>query len=282
VEQAREARQRLALDEARKLFEEAAREEPCRVVAGAGLAEIFNRKNEPKRAIAAARAALVDAPHDAVSAEASFQLGQALIGGAGSRKDRTGDGETALIDAIAWSEGGHRAAIRELALLYAENGRVDDLAKLAEEHPAARVRTRGQRLTEAAAAATAPKTAAEATLGADAAELAALPRFEIWDGKRWFKEAAGYLPPLPLETATIADVAPPDFTSSASGEVVVGARLGQDGSLSAARVLTSLDPQVDALALEALSRWRLEPAKDATGDAIDCVILLVLHFKSDP
>lgn len=298
LSQAREARRQHELKQAQRLFEQALSRSPsasdaaagpnktdqaCHVAAGAGLAEIYNRSNASKQAIAAARTALAEGREDNDSAEAAYQLGHALLARSGFHRDPDGEAEAALHQAILWSQGHHRNAIRELALLYAETDRSDDLEALQQRYPAARVQTMRRRLAEAPTKPAAkPQAQRAAAANASSGDGPPLPRFEIWGGSSWFRAAEGFGPPIPEATATIGDVAPAGFASDAKGEVVLSAQLGKDGTLSNGRVLTSLDPQVDPLALQALARWRFSPATDAAGEVVDCTIVVILHFQDDP
>ena len=72
---------------------------------------------------------------------------------------------------------------------------------------------------------------------------------------------AQIVPPLATERA--APDAPTGTSASLSGRVVLAVRVTETGDVDSVRVATALDPDLDALAIAAVRRWRYTPATDA-------------------
>jgi TonB family protein len=65
------------------------------------------------------------------------------------------------------------------------------------------------------------------------------------------------------------------------GEVVLYAIIREDGSVDDIQVLKSLDPQLDQNAIDALSRWKFQPAlKNNTPIALESVVRIPFHSAS--
>ena len=75
--------------------------------------------------------------------------------------------------------------------------------------------------------------------------------------------AAGVTPPVALETVSPVY---PELARKVhvEGVVVLEAIIGSDGSVRDARILRSTSPLLEAAALEAVRRWRYEPARIGT------------------
>jgi hypothetical protein len=278
LEQAIAARRLGDYREARNGFEGAARDPICRAPASVALAEVWLRLAEPKRAAAAARAALASTDDPGLRSEASYQLGIALFDHKRRIDDGTRAAEQAFRDAIAWSEGMHRGAVRELATLYLETAQEQPLAELRELYPAARVRSLRERLAEASVKPAAP--AATASPPAPLEDLPDLPRFVAWNGSTWTSAAEGYDPPVPttpLALELAAAAALPGEKPSGPGEIVVAGLLSPEGKITTTRVVASLSPEADALARETLAQWQLEPARDEDGQAV--AVIVVVTFR---
>jgi TonB family protein len=89
--------------------------------------------------------------------------------------------------------------------------------------------------------------------------------------------ASGVTPPRAVRSPA------PRYTDDAirrvsQGVVVVRAVVERDGSVSAACVLESLDPDLDDVAVETARRWSVTPASRA-GDPIRTVVTIEMSFK---
>jgi TonB family protein len=104
----------------------------------------------------------------------------------------------------------------------------------------------------------------------EAATLAAKQR----DSRRASVQAKLYRPgvdditvPLPLpESSTqpkfdVANAAPLDKPKATHGTVVLALAIGTNGEVKDAKVTRSLDPSLDKKAIEAVRRWRFQPAR---------------------
>jgi TonB family protein len=73
---------------------------------------------------------------------------------------------------------------------------------------------------------------------------------------------------------------PPEFrTSHVDGEVVLYAILRKDGSVDSIQLVHSVDPHLDANAMEALSQWKFRPA-EKHGEPVDLEAVVHIPFRS--
>jgi len=85
----------------------------------------------------------------------------------------------------------------------------------------------------------------------------------------------------------VSGTQPPDFPTEARalghfGTVVARATVGVDGTLKGIRIEeSSKSPLLDALVMAALPTWRLEPAKDSSGNPIELSATFPFTFEGD-
>jgi TonB family protein len=77
---------------------------------------------------------------------------------------------------------------------------------------------------------------------------------------------------------------PPSYPEEAKkervqGAVVVEATIGTDGVVSDLKAIEDPDARLTAAALEAVARWRFEPARDAKGKAVAVRFTVTVNFK---
>jgi TonB family protein len=73
---------------------------------------------------------------------------------------------------------------------------------------------------------------------------------------------------------------PPELrTSHVEGEVVLYAIIRKDGSVDSIQLVHSIDPQLDAYAMEALAQWKFNPA-EKHGEPIDLEAVVHIPFRS--
>jgi TonB family protein len=73
---------------------------------------------------------------------------------------------------------------------------------------------------------------------------------------------------------------PPEFrTSHVDGEVVLYAIIRRDGSVDSIQLVHSVDPHLDANAMEALAQWKFRPA-EKHGEPVDLEAVVHIPFRS--
>jgi TonB family protein len=84
--------------------------------------------------------------------------------------------------------------------------------------------------------------------------------------------------PVPLNK--IDPKYPPEFRSShVEGEVVLYAIIRKDGSVDSIQLVHSVDPHLDANAMEALAQWKFRPA-EKHGEPVDVEAVVHIPFRS--
>jgi protein TonB len=73
---------------------------------------------------------------------------------------------------------------------------------------------------------------------------------------------------------------PPEFRNlHVDGEVVLYAIIRKDGSVDSIQLVHSVDPRLDANAMEALAQWRFRPA-EKQGEPVDLEAVVHIPFRS--
>jgi TonB family protein len=73
---------------------------------------------------------------------------------------------------------------------------------------------------------------------------------------------------------------PPELrTSHVDGEVVLYAIIRKDGSVDSIQLVHSIDPHLDANAMEALAQWKFRPA-EKHGEPVDLEAVVHIPFRS--
>jgi len=84
--------------------------------------------------------------------------------------------------------------------------------------------------------------------------------------------------PIPLRK--VDPKYPPELrTSHVDGEVVLYAIIRRDGSVDSIQLVHSVDPNLDANAMEALAQWKFRPA-EKQGEPIDLEAVVHIPFRS--
>jgi TonB family protein len=84
--------------------------------------------------------------------------------------------------------------------------------------------------------------------------------------------------PIPLRK--VDPKYPPEFrTSHVDGEVVLYAIIRKDGSVDSIQLVHSVDPHLDANAMEALAQWKFRPA-EKNGEPVDLEAVVHIPFRS--
>jgi TonB family protein len=90
--------------------------------------------------------------------------------------------------------------------------------------------------------------------------------------------AADLAGPVPLRK--VDPKYPPEFrTSHVDGEVVLYAIIRKDGSVDSIQLVHSVDPHLDANAMEALAQWKFSPA-EKHGEPVDLEAVVHIPFRS--
>jgi TonB family protein len=73
---------------------------------------------------------------------------------------------------------------------------------------------------------------------------------------------------------------PPELrTSHVDGEVILYAIIRKDGSVDSIQLVHSVDPHLDANAMEALALWKFQPA-EKHGEPVDLEAVVHIPFRS--
>src|SRR4029077_2445476 len=84
--------------------------------------------------------------------------------------------------------------------------------------------------------------------------------------------------PIPLRK--VDPKYPPEFrTLHVDGDVVLYAIIRKDGSVDSIQLIHSVDPQLDANAMEALAQWKFRPA-EKQGEPVDLEAVVHIPFRS--
>ena len=84
--------------------------------------------------------------------------------------------------------------------------------------------------------------------------------------------------PVPLKK--VDPKYPPELrTLHVDGEVVLYAIIRKDGSVDSIQLVHSIDPRLDANAMEALAQWKFRPA-EKNGDPVDLEAVVHIPFRS--
>ena len=90
--------------------------------------------------------------------------------------------------------------------------------------------------------------------------------------------AADLAGPVPLRK--VDPKYPPELrTSHVDGEVVLYAIIRKDGSVDSIQLVHSVDPHLDANAMEALAQWKFSPA-EKHGEPVDLEAVVHIPFRS--
>jgi TonB family protein len=91
-------------------------------------------------------------------------------------------------------------------------------------------------------------------------------------------DAADLAGPVPLKK--VDPKYPPEFRSlHVDGEVVLYAIIRKDGSVDSIQLVHSVDPRLDANAMEALAQWKFRPA-EKHGEPVDLEAVVHIPFRS--
>jgi TonB family protein len=91
-------------------------------------------------------------------------------------------------------------------------------------------------------------------------------------------DASDLAGPVPLRK--VDPKYPPEFrTSHVDGEVVLYAIIRKDGSVDSIQLVHSVDPHLDANAMEALAQWKFRPA-EKHGEPVDLEAIVHIPFRS--
>jgi TonB family protein len=89
-----------------------------------------------------------------------------------------------------------------------------------------------------------------------------------------------FVGPVPLQK--VDPKYPPELkVEKVEGEVILYAIIRKDGSVDSIQLVQSLDPQLDANAMEALGRWKFEPA-ERKGQPVELVAIVHIPFHPPP
>jgi protein TonB len=92
------------------------------------------------------------------------------------------------------------------------------------------------------------------------------------------EQASDLAGPVPLRK--VDPKYPPELrTSHVDGEVVLYAIIRKDGSVDSIQLVHSVDPHLDANAMEALAQWKFRPA-EKHGEPIDLEAVVHIPFRS--
>ena len=105
------------------------------------------------------------------------------------------------------------------------------------------------------------------------------PEYRMIDGDRVYRVGGAVLAPRLLKRAN------PQIPESArrphtSGSVIVWAVIGRDGLVHHPRVVRSLEPSLDAIAMQTLTQWRFTPAR-RRGELVNVELNLDVPFFRD-
>lgn len=276
---------RAQFSEALALFEQARKEPVCEVEAQIGMARTFNGMNEHKKAVAAAEWVLGHSDDAELLAEAQYEIGRALH----KPGRRMNAGKTAAAEAyrqaVELSEGRHRGAVRALMRLYEETRQEDLLAEIQERYPDIRASTRARRMrTVTAKKKAAPPAPGEPAPGAqeplEGGDVTVVSSRDCATRKEaaaldtWTLDLPRFCGPgTDSDTGnrpSKVDAPQPQYTEEDrkarnQGAVEFEALAGADGKIEAVRIVASVSPGLDKSALDAVCKWRFEPAEDAEG-----------------
>ncbi len=91
-------------------------------------------------------------------------------------------------------------------------------------------------------------------------------------------DAADLAGPVPLKK--VDPKYPPEMRAShVDGEVILYAIIRKDGSVDSIQLVRSIDPQLDANAMEALAQWKFSPA-EKHGEPVDLEAVVHIPFRS--
>jgi TonB family protein len=75
---------------------------------------------------------------------------------------------------------------------------------------------------------------------------------------------------------------PPELKAEkVEGDVVLYAVIRKDGSVDSIQLVQGLDPQLDENAMEALGRWKFQPA-ERHGEPVELVAIVRIPFHAPP
>ena len=95
--------------------------------------------------------------------------------------------------------------------------------------------------------------------------------------EQWTKES-GLSEPKAIEK--VAPTYPEEAKKErVQGAVVVEATIGTDGAVSDLKAIEDPDARLTVAALEAVAKWRFEPARDAKGRAVAVRFTVTVNFK---
>jgi len=101
---------------------------------------------------------------------------------------------------------------------------------------------------------------------------------ELVSGAPMKSEAQDLAGPVPLRK--VDPKYPPEFRSAhVDGEVILYAIIRKDGSVDSIQLVKSVDPQLDANAMEALAQWKFRPA-EKQGEPVDLEAVVHIPFRS--
>ncbi|MEM9554142.1 MAG: energy transducer TonB [Acidobacteriota bacterium] len=274
------------LKEAREAYRRAAEIQVCRAEALVGLADVERRRGKEDAALEAARAALEATDDERILAEAYFQLGRAVEEQGWKRsEDRQILAEDALRRAIEISDGDHRDAVRALQRLYRETGRDEELDQVQEDNPGVVATTASSRkeLVRVGLRKRPRQVPSQKDVGDTQDVEVITAALEEWtppedsEAPR-FDTLENAQPPNKIEAPQ------PQFTEEArkariQGVVIVMALIDEQGLVGTTDVIAGLPMGLTEEAVDAISRWRFEPALDADEEPIAVWYGLTVNYR---
>ena len=276
----------------------------CLVEAHLGLAATYNSTNEHKKALKAAETALHYAEDPEIQAEAHYQIGRVWDQRGARMTKKKARALTAFEQALELSGGEHTGAVRALMRIYKETKDSQKLAAMEEKYPRIRVATVSEQRRAVRPEKKPPPEAisvAEASQNPDAMNSEGStpspgtnrgPALDCSTGNVLSEaelqakmEGYGARPvggiiekPEKLSTPQ-AQYPEEDRRNRVQGVVVVTSLIDTEGKIALVRVEQGVSPAIDQSAVDAICRWRFEPARDQEGNAVAVFYGLTVNFR---
>lgn len=270
----------------------------CLVEAHLGLATTYNAMNDHKRALEAAKTALLYAEDKEVLAEIHYQIGLAYDHRGKKMDKKKAQAVESFERVLELVEGEHPGAIRSLLRIHKEVKDTARVAALEAKYPGYRVATRAEQRRTVRTTRRAPKAAEEvqAVAGSPA------PNFTK-TGETPFYDCSNLRPLEPEEAEELfeglmggarqvggeiqkpekVEAKQPQYTESArkarvQGVVITQAVIDTEGTVPIIKILEGLPEGLNEEAIKAICSWRFSPARLAD-EPVAVYYQLTVNFR---
>jgi TonB family protein len=266
------------------------------------LATAYNSKNDHRRALKAAQAALLYAEDEEVLAAVHYQIGLVYDHRGPRMTKKKRQALAAFERALELSDGEHQGAMRAVFRISKETNNTERLTELEARYPGVQVATRAEQRR----AVRPKKPVRKVKPSSRELEHGRIPQISVFatvDEGKLFDCATGLAIEAEEEQARLGEfsegtrqigegitkpekvsTSPPQYTREArkervEGVVIVQSVIDSAGEVRFIKVLKGLPLGLNREAIHAICHWKFKPARVADGSAVAVYYNLTVNFR---